>query len=37
MFLIRDEQGKVYNEVINPTVVFDSRDSVVLKIGEKKQ
>lgn len=36
MYLIRDGQGAVYNEVNNPTVIFDSRDSVLLKIGERE-
>ncbi|PLS19403.1 hypothetical protein CVD28_03030 [Bacillus sp. M6-12] len=36
MYQIRDGQGKVFNEVVNPTVVYDSRDSVLLKIGEKE-
>lgn len=34
MFLIRDGSGQVFNEVQNPAAVYDSRDSVLIKIGE---
>ncbi|GLI82398.1 hypothetical protein ANABIO32_00840 [Rossellomorea marisflavi] len=37
MYLIRDGSGFVYNEVVNPAAVYDSRDSVLLKIGEKQE
>lgn len=37
MFLIRDGSGKVYNKVIIPAVVYDAKDSVLLKIGEKEE
>jgi hypothetical protein len=36
MYQIRDEKGRVFNEVLVPTAVYDSRDSVLLKIGEKE-
>jgi hypothetical protein len=36
MYLIRDGAGKIYNTVENPAVVYDSRDSVLLKIGERE-
>lgn len=36
MYLIRDVAGKVYNKVKNPAAVYDSRDSVLLKIGERE-
>ncbi|MCM3109977.1 hypothetical protein [Lederbergia lenta] len=36
MFQIRDGSGKVFNRVNNPAVVYDSNDSVLLKIGEKE-
>lgn len=35
MFLIRDNNGYIYNEVSKPTVVFDCKDSVLLKIGDR--
>lgn len=34
MFLIRNEQGKIYNEVSEPAVVVDLAAKCVLKIGE---
>lgn len=34
MFLIRNEQGEIYNMVNEPAVVVDLAVNVVLKIGE---
>lgn len=36
MFKIKDDNGHVFNEVKVPAAVYDSRNSVLLKIGEKK-
>ncbi|WP_303982215.1 hypothetical protein [Niallia circulans] len=36
MFLIRDESSREYNKVSIPAAVYDSRDSVLLKIGERE-
>ena len=36
MFLIRDGSGRKYNQVNIPAAVYDSRDSVLLKIGERE-
>jgi hypothetical protein len=35
-YLVRDGSGKVFNRVKNPTAVYDARDSVLMKIGEKE-
>lgn len=34
MFLIRNEQGEIYNKVSEPAVVVDLAVNTVLKIGE---
>lgn len=34
LFLLRDDQGRVYNEVARPAVLFDTKFSILLKIGE---
>ena len=36
LYLIRDEKGEVFNRVKTPTVVFDGKDAVLYKIGEKE-
>lgn len=35
-YLIRDEKGHIFNRVKNPTVVFDGRDAILQKVGEKE-
>lgn len=37
IFLIRDGSGHVFNRVKNPSVVYDAKDSVLLKIGEREE
>lgn len=34
MVVLRDGNGKTYNEVKRPTAVYDAQHSVLLKIGE---
>lgn len=34
MFLIRDENGEVFNQVENPAAVFDAESGTLLRIGE---
>lgn len=33
-YLVRDAKGNIFNELINPAVVFDKDLGVLLKIGE---
>lgn len=34
LFLIRDRSGHVFNKTKNPTVIFDKKEGVVIKIGD---